>query len=326
VGGWFIWKLIYYGNLLPNPLYARPLGEAWLRGIYYIWTFLWTYGLIILLPVFAFAFITCFRRGSWQIELKLVPIALFVILWSAYLVYVGGDWMAFRMLVPIMPFVYILAFWLIWRYINRVALQAILMLTLFATALFPLPFNPAADVYETESDLDEHFAGLRMDEIGIRMGEMLGQDETVTIAVTDAGTIPYYSRLRTVDMLGISDPWVLHNGILLVPNETFGSLPGHMRIAPVEYLWEKKVNIVISHPWLLSAPDDGYRRYSWNQLPFEWPGFPLMFAGEVDAQPADAMLVIPIAEDLYLRAIYLTPHPVVDAAIVEFDWQVFPLK
>ena len=32
------------------------------------------------------------------------------------------------------------------------------------------------------------------------------------IATTASGAIPYYSRLRTIDMLGLNDPWIARHG------------------------------------------------------------------------------------------------------------------
>jgi len=325
VGGWFAWKYAYYGGVLPNSLHARPVGDSWPRGLYYVGTFLWAYGLFILFPLVVVACIAWWRRASRQIDWKLAPMAGFVFLWWAYLVYMGGDWMAFRLLVPVMPFVFIMGVGLIWRHLNIVCWQVILSLALLLCAFFPLPFEAASGVFPTVSSVAEHFEGLRMTEIGLQLKQMLGQESNVSIAVVDAGTIPFYSRLPAVDMLGINDPWVLENGVLLTPNPPFGSLPGHVRIAPVEYLREKNVNLIISRPWWESKPDGGSRLYTWKELIFLWPVFPILFEGDPDPQPGDALLVIPIADDLYLRAIYLTPHPAIDAAIENYAWQVIPI-
>jgi len=84
--------------------------------------------------------------------------------------------------------------------------------------------------------------------IGEVLGELFGDDENpAIIATTAAGVIPFNARLPSVDMHGITDPWVARNGIRRDPALTN---PGHYRDAPFAYLAERGVNLVVGHPWV----------------------------------------------------------------------------
>jgi len=81
-----VFKLAYYGSLLPNPFYAKT-GLAWeyfASGLRYAWFFLQQYGLwgvclaLVLLAVFVL-------RGRWRI----VPVMWLI--FTLYIVAVGGD-------------------------------------------------------------------------------------------------------------------------------------------------------------------------------------------------------------------------------------------
>src|SRR5207344_3415513 len=86
---------------------------------------------------------------------------------------------------------------------------------------------------------DEHWG-----EIGKALGAAFNEDPRVSIATTAAGAIPYYSRLTTIDMLGLNDKYIAKYG------HYFGRAAGHERIATLAYLQERKVNLIISHPYV----------------------------------------------------------------------------
>ena len=63
-----------------------------------------------------------------------------------------------------------------------------------------------------------------------------------SLATTAAGTIPFFSGLYTVDILGLNDEWIAHE---VAPK---GNRPGHTRSAPSSYLASKAVDYLIYHP------------------------------------------------------------------------------
>ena len=91
--------------------------------------------------------------------------------------------------------------------------------------------------------------------------------EDGSLATTAAGIIPYYSRLYTVDILGLNDEWVAHN----VP--AHGSRPGHTKSAPRDYVLSKGVDYLIYHPTITDhrtrvnahrQPDLAALNYHWK--------------------------------------------------------------
>ena len=84
-----------------------------------------------------------------------------------------------------------------------------------------------------------------------------------TVAITAAGVIPYYSRLRTLDIQGINDAWIAHE---VAPTSTRA---GHTREAPDAYLIEREVDYLVYHPNIASEPPDPVRPH-WGQRGYRW--------------------------------------------------------
>jgi hypothetical protein len=112
---------------------------------------------------------------------------------------------------------------------------------------------------------------------GRRLAEVLPAN--TVIATTMAGAIAYYSRLFTVDQLGLTDREVARHGEVIRPVRR-----GHTRRASPAYLSARGVNLVIHHP----------RVYSCLQPRTKGPG---------------AHVFVRIEGDVCLRTLYLTPTP-----------------
>ena len=82
-------------------------------------------------------------------------------------------------------------------------------------------------------------------EVGLRLRDTVPND--TVIATSLAGTIPYYAGLVTIDQLGLNDAFVARQPV----PETFAR--GHVKPAPVEYLLDRGVNLVIGHPAVCSC-------------------------------------------------------------------------
>lgn len=153
--------------------------------------------------------------------------------------------------------------------------------------------------------------------IGTRLGELFGRpEEDVTIAVTPAGAPPYYSRLRTLDMYGLSDRWIARSGVLVSNN------PGHQRFAPFHYLIDQRVNLVIGTPRVLP------RGRAFDRPPTEAKFAELFRLERYDPAllPASARIVdIPLDRRLQLRILYLVQNDVVDAVIASERLKTFPV-
>ena len=207
---YYVWRYLYYGYLLPNTFYAKvgfsPAQFA--RGLGYLRDFALPHVPILLLAAVG-AFVE--RR-----QLMLRTSAVLVLVLAAYVATIGGDCMpAFRFIAPVAPFVCLLAaagIEAIARGLRRPAARAAAAVLLAAVLV---AFNLLAGFRSPHI-----FRSIAMDRVaryGRIVGERLGRmaRPEAVVATNTAGTIPYYSGLRTIDMLGMNDAHIAHQDVPL---------------------------------------------------------------------------------------------------------------
>jgi len=315
VGAWFIWKMRFYGSVLPNTFYVKVASlNSLKRGMIYVYLFFHSYWLVLfplLYLIFAKRLLQKHNR-AWLI------LSILIVLWLTYVVAVGGDFMEFRFIVPVLPFIFMQIVWLIFVHVRKIKLQIVLVLLVLAGSLHhALTFtSPSLRYYDIESTkgLSDLLTQDRTDWIGIGkvLGESFDHDANVSIATTAAGAIPYYSRLTSVDILGLNDKWVARHG------EIVASKPGHQRRATLDYLIERKVNLLIGHPQMV--PIDSSPSEPWNDYYF------YVRITRHDTLAANARIIeIPINARYKLRVLYLVENPLVDDAIRRKGWVTYPV-
>jgi arabinofuranosyltransferase len=317
VGGWMAWKLSFYGDLLPNTYYVKVASYTRRRwGLDYLWLFLRQY-LLIPFPLLGLAGLPRLLRNRDLPRFILVGI---IAMWAGYLVQIGGDFLEFRLLAPILPFIFTLIVWLCDELIGtragRLALTGLVVLGSVYHALTFLPPAPTGGV-ESIRELEIHLEPDQgWDDIGRALAAVFPGPTQVTIAANPVGAIAYYSNLDTVDMLGLNDHWIAHNGII-VP------IPGHQRRATLAYLLECDVNLVFGVPWVVSSDDQLSDLDLGPEVAESFMG-----GGSVDVPvPAGTSIVrIPLGTDRDVLAWYLTSSPEVDLAIVRLGWCTYPLR
>ncbi|MDQ2855528.1 MAG: hypothetical protein M3R68_04310, partial [Acidobacteriota bacterium] len=314
VGVWLIWKARFYGSVLPNTFYVKVASlNSFKRGIIYVYLFFHSYWLVL----FPFVYLICAKRLLQKHNRAWLVLSVSTVVWLLYVVAVGGDFMEFRFIVPVLPFIFMQIGWLIFH-VRAVKLQVVLVLLVLAGSLHHAwTFsNPSLRYYDVEST--KGLAALltqdRTDWIAI--GKVLGQsfdyDPQVSIATTAAGAIPFYSRLTTVDILGLNDKWVARHG------EIVASKPGHQRRAPLSYLIERRVNLLIGHPQMVpidSAPPE---------MPLDDYYFYVKITKNDGLPPNPRIIEIPINPGYKLRVLYLVENPLVDATIKRKGWMTYP--
>jgi len=152
---------------------------------------------------------------------------------------------------------------------------------------------------------DEDWAGF-----GRALARDLGGDSTVVIATTASGAIPYYAGLRTVDMLGLNDPWIARHG------DPYLGTPGHRHRASMDDLIRRRVTLVIDHP---TRASERYGPVCIQDFP---P--PLYAAGKRAGRrfpPGLTAVQIPVKPGLEMLAYYLTPNVRVEEAIRNRGWK-----
>jgi arabinofuranosyltransferase len=311
IGAWVCWKLAFYGSLLPNTYYLKVAGAApYARGLIYLWTFLFSY-LLLPFPLLALAFARRFRLVR---HLPLACLAAFILLWCAYVIRVGGDFMEFRFIVPILPAAFLCLAYLLSRAVRQAPVRlALVALVLVGSFQHSHVYGDILQVRGLDS-MDEVTTFMTRSrgnwpELGQALGRTFDHSQNVRLAVTAAGAIPFYSQLPTVDMLGLNDQWVAHHGIPI------HGKPGHARLASLEYLIDRGVNLIVAHPVLVDRSADYHHR-----LPQDWTEYRHLTFPE-----ASRLLFIPIDSQTELVTIYLTPSPTIDALIARQGWRVFPV-
>lgn len=313
VGAWLVWKTWYYGDALPNTYYVK-LGSSpsFRQGIVYLYDFFAAYWLAPALLLLLWA--SRKMPPKPRRPLLLLPASI-TVLWMLYTARAGGDFMEFRFVVPVLPFIFLLLTWALMSVGRREARAAFVLLMLAGSLYHALTFTHR-DGIEGVALLGGHIdaPGDNWRGIGRVLGATFAEDSGVTLATTAAGAIPFYSRLRTLDMHGLNDGWVARRGILL------GSRPGHQRLAPLAYMLEKRVNLLVGHPLVLKTGEPVPVRA-------DSPEFAAHFFFRLPGQdkiPSDSRLVeIPLDAGHNLLVIYLVRHARVDEAIRAGGWRTF---
>ncbi len=316
----YIWKVGYYHALLPNSFHAKVQG---LNGLPYGLLLIYLYSITYLLfPHLVFLIIQ--GRDIFRKNAGVQFMGTLILVWALYVIAVGGDFMEFRFLVPVMPLLLVVILYSISTHALNRRLKYGLIICLFLGTvndslafgrviegmgiqpvfeLTALPKGPVTNCIGIGKKLDEFFGG-----------------SDVTIATAAAGAIPYYSKLKTVDMLGINDAMVPLIGEKLSP------MPGHHKIAPLSYLVERRVNLIIA-PKNFSVRvellKDWIRHVTWKDLYH----FYLDVNRAIDGMPMDevTMLLIPVDDQLVTIAWYLTPCEEVERVIRENNLYSFRL-
>lgn len=300
VGAHLLWRHSYYGFWLPNTYYAKVGGELlWEQSPRYFRSFSQAYHLEWFLPLALLA--VCYRPRYVH-----VLFAAAVGLHTLYVASVGGDYLEFRFLVMIFPYLY----WLIVEGVERLtrfgkpaalgwrgaaAASAVALLATTITGelkgaslkdLLQLGVGTIDFMQLTTESWTEQGLFLRQ-----LVDEGLLPDDTV-LAIGGAGVIPYYSRLPTIDIIGLNDVHIAHS-----PPDSAIPLAGHRHMASVDYLRERGVviwpavgvTVAFERP-VLDVSDD----------PF--------FAGSPPREPSPLPLRIVKAKDRYLIFVTLVPE------------------
>lgn len=315
---WLGWKLWYYGDILPNTFYAKSGDVGVYMGLRYLAAFVHYYLLWLILPVLVFAFWKN-RRAKTDGVVTLLGVSLLA--WAAYVVWVGGDFMEFRFMVPALPPLMILLCWAISRVFSRRRYQAAALSVILLGFAHQLVFFPAKAQgwgIEPYGLLKEHIESPRQNwrQVGRVLGELCGHDDSVLLAVTAAGAIPYYARTSALDMYGLNDAWIARHGVPVAK-----PAPGHQRFATQAYVTERRANLVIGFPQIEPVVEPTLTHYDLNSIQRFW----LPVEDPTRIPPDSVVLEVPLTAEERLLVWYLFRHPRIDAAIARYGLRVFPI-
>ncbi len=246
---WF-WRVLYYGSLLPNTVYAKSMGlhpRAVLEGAFYIFqSFNMLGGPFFIAALALLAYGSSRRPGFVRYFSAIILLyAFFVIVW-------GGDWMPLqRFLVHVLPLLYL------------IVQEGFLQLPIRWPSRASMPFAFTALLalqvaYLSGVSLEQRFIH------GLGSGAFLPPrcenylcnqvraDDT--IAVVDAG-YAYSAPLstRVIDMVGLTDPHIARLSPRF-PSGLFGRGDGFGKW-DVEYVLSHRPRLVQAH--LIAESPDG---------------------------------------------------------------------
>ncbi len=304
---WFAWKHAYYGELLPNTFYAKVgTGPPLEQGLWYGWTFLRAYWVV----PFALLLVALLvrRGGRREMSVPAILLLLMIVIWFAYVIKVGGDFMEFRFFVPLVPVIAIAMAYFVTQCIDRPIFRAaVVVAAILSSVVHAQTFKGMTRGVEAVSSLHHWitFPYSSFPDIGRTLHDLFGGAEDFTIAVTAAGAIPYYSRLASIDMIGLNDRWIARHGRVI------SKRPGHHRITTLDYLQKRSVNLVIGHPHTRPSSE---RRGATTPDSVAVQYFADMFPRE--QLPAGADIVeVPFNQSAVISMLYLARHEAVDAAV-----------
>jgi len=328
VGTWFAWKLSFYGRLLPNTFYAKvgmDRSATLVRGVAYTgWMFVSYAWAPIALGVLLFARVRGVPvRDLVRLRAGELPLVVYVALWLAYVISVGGDVMEFRMLVPIIPVIVILMVDLFVRVLEDVrpvgALSALLVVASVVHGLWFRRYVAFLNVNPIPvlAELGDPDPGANWKAVGLALRGAVAASPDLGIGISPAGAVPYFSQARAIDVLGLNDKWVPAHGY---KRRLCTVCLGHARLATIDYLRQSRVHLVLGHPQHLS-----YLHPSPNPLGIVRAMF---FGEDIDFEnlpPNASLLRIPLHDDVALAAAYIEPNPEIDRLIAAGVWRDQPL-
>lgn len=233
LGLYELWRLAYYGALLPTTYYVKVAGAIPARLSHAggefsriaIFEGLWPYIIILCLGVVRSIY-DLYRRPRESIDQIRFEI-LFAPLWIAYWFYIGGDHFWDRFLIILYP-------------MGIFALLASFeKITSHRRAVYGLVLLAALQV-GTPSFVDPRFIyDFNKFDCWIGTGKFLGEKYPgKTLAVGALGKMPFFSGLYAIDMLGLADPVIAH-----MPAVSSAVEPGHLKF-DADYTLSRKPDVI----------------------------------------------------------------------------------
>jgi hypothetical protein len=294
-----LWKLAYYGNLLPNTYYAKSGGGFHIsQGLTYVSTYLSAYPstyVLLLVPVVLFVL---FRRSGTfrgflsnvfaehRLTVSLICGLMSVTYILFFVIRVGGDFMFARFIVPTVPLLYLAA-----EAVFRVLAENRKRLMLAGLMLIPLLVS-TADVWsrdrlfvtneegqrmlrgENSGIIDEHWFWTKPftqdGQNAIVMLRGIGETLqtyfdclTVRILIRGQACLAYYSKAtEVIENWGLTDAFIARQEM-----EGRGRV-GHEKAAPMDYIVARRVHFFFFDRFTPS--DTSHYRIVTFELPYGW--------------------------------------------------------
>lgn len=237
VAAHFAFRRLYYHAWLPNTSTKLVTSLVHVRlGWKYV-TGKWKLRLGLLYPAaFTLALAVFSRDVRRRVALILPPL----VAWLAYVVVIGGDFMPqYRQLVPALALLAFLASESLWWMVRR-ADGAFAMAWVWGPAL-ALYFGFAQQQDPAVRDANNSAWYWEGKPIGYFFRKAFGSKDPL-LAVDAAGALPFFSKLRALDMLGLNDRYIAQH-----PPKSLGYASVAHGLGNGRYVLSRKPDLVVFH-------------------------------------------------------------------------------
>jgi len=284
-----LFRLVYYGDLVPNTYFLKltgmPIEERIVNGLGFVGPFT----LSVCAPLLLSLLGTLFGRHKSKYLL-----ASLIFSSIAYQIWVGGDpWPYWRMTAPYVPLMFILSLDALAEITVRVRLLTanklynhnsfglrnvvIPLLGIALLSIANLQFLPEMFLrvkpYQTSAAIANVNTAIALNNI---------TNQNASIAVFWAGSLPYYTDRRAIDLLGKSDKYIAH-----LPPDLSGDISwSGMRSVPGHNKYDLKYSILHLKPTYtqgLSWGRDNVSSHATNYKLFEYKGVNLLLDSDSSA-------------------------------------------
>lgn len=241
-----VWKMGYYGHLLPNTYYAKSADLTWWSqgAIYAAMFWLGTNAWMVAVGA---AVSASLPGGTPQRRFSIFTLAA-VVLYTLYTAKVGGDFMFGRFFVTLVPLVLLATERAVFASLHRPLVAAALLFAMIASAAPVTLFDGTRERWGIV-DENQYWSvrqirpEVKLSAVHWKLGrflhdEVYSQGLRPVIGSGGIGMVGYLSRLELVDSRGLTDA-VIARQPLKKRNR-----PGHEKVAPRSYLLERKVNLL----------------------------------------------------------------------------------
>lgn len=230
-------RYAYFGSIVPNTYYAKMIPNTWERfegGASYLGRCLVVHAPLLLVAAMLYGVAS--KHGVAP-KLPAAFLAGWVVFWSIYIGYVGGDHFAmFRFFLPALP-ACVLLIGLLWQSVQRHVAPAWgpRFRAVLATAFL------LSSLCGTLSDGPRARREPPLAKMWRNAGKWIADNTpTNTLLATNViGAIGYFSKRRIVDMAGLVDPVVAREGAIYTAAQ-----PGHARY-DTDYIFRRAPDLVV---------------------------------------------------------------------------------
>jgi len=211
-GAYTLWRVAYFGTFLPNTFQARFTGGTGqlATGLASFGEWMWAQPLTALSLLFPLVAFSERHRRRWHSAWLLTCICAIPLALALYAIVIGGDFMPFhRFFVFGLPILVVLQAALLRAFVPRSPYRMrLLVIIIAAHALWSLAGE------QPYRALMAHRTAVVGERVGVWLAEHMKPNDE--IAVNTAGALPYFSNLRAIDMLGLTDPAIAQRPVYVV--------------------------------------------------------------------------------------------------------------